>query len=341
MSVVVSILIAIAVAVGLVLGSRLWFDRVQKRAHAQRIGIEVLNTRRWREALDLLVQALAAEGFVQASEVTGPSGQPLAERHLIRNNNRVLLIYKHGTSYRIGAPALLDAERRRQEAEMDEVIVATLGSLDDDAVAQAGRMKVSCLDGLAVWSKVQGVIDAGTRNGVTAEAEALIERPRRLATIGATVLGMAIVFWGGKLDELAIGSFAATEAPVPPPAPATSPAPEQRQALSPSTAIAALAPASPATSAAPTAEGSDALAPVDSAESQRGAVAKAVTALPDVERASWSSASTMIVALRPRVSIDRGVEQTCALIDDYPVLRDVRLQMEASGGAEVRWRRCG
>jgi hypothetical protein len=48
----------------------------------------------------------------------------------------------------------------------------------------------------------------------------------------------------------------------------------------------------------------------------------------------------MIVALRPRISIDRGMEATCALTADYPFLRDVRLQMEASGGTEVRWRRC-
>ncbi|WP_397572423.1 hypothetical protein [Silanimonas sp.] len=316
MSIVVSILIAVAVAVALVLGSRLWFDRVQKRAHAQRIGIEALDARRWREALDLLVQALAKDGYTQAAEVTGPSGMPLAERHLSRGNSRVLLIYKHGTSYLIGPAALLDAERRRQEAEMDEVIVATLGSLDGDALAQAARMKVACLDGPTVWSKVRDILDSGTQEAVAAEAEALVESPRRLATIGASVLGLGIVVWGGNLDPSSIASFAA-------PAPAAS---------------------AGATSATPTPANPAAAAPqaiaTSSDEERRGALAKAITALPEVQRASWSSGSTMIVALRPRISIDRGMEATCALTADYPFLRDVRLQMEASGGTEVRWRRC-
>lgn len=329
MSIVVSILIAVAVAIALVLGSRLWFDRVQKRAHAQRIGIEALDARRWREALDLLVQALGKDGYTQAAEVTGPSGMPLAERHLSRGSSRVLLIYKHGTSYLIGAAALLDAERRRQEAEMDEVIVATLGSLDGDALAQAARMKVSCLDGPAVWSKVRDVLDTATQEAVATEAEALVERPRRLATIGASVLGLAIVVWGGNLDPSSIASFAAPEPSPPIATPAPSPAASAEPSVTPPAASpAADTPAAPQAMAA----GSD--------EERRGALAKAITALPEVQRASWSSGSTMIVALRPRIGIDRGMEAICALAVTYPLVRDVRLQMEASGGAEVRWRRC-
>jgi len=322
MSVVVSLLIALAVAIALVVGSRLWFDRVQKRAHAERIGIEALDARRWREALDLLVLALANDGYTQASEVTGPSGMPLAERHLLRGGSRVLLIYKHGTSYRIGAAALLDAERRRQEAELDEVIVATLGRLEGDALAQAARMKVTCLDGPTIWAKVQDVLDAATRDGVASEAESLVERPRRLATMGASVLGLAIVFWGGRFDREAM-DFSAGPAAVQPVA-------------TPSTATRADVPSPVASTGMPSA----AAVPDGSIEEHRGALAKAITALPEVQRASWSSGSTMIVALPPRVDIERGVESVCTLTADYPWLREVRLQMEASGGTEVRWRRC-
>lgn len=324
MSVVVSILIALSVAVALVLVSRLWFDRFQKRAHAQRIGIEVLDTRRWREALDLLVQALASEGYSQAAEPTGPSGMPLAERHLMRDGSRVLLIYKHGTSYHIGATALLDAERRRQEAEQDEVIIATLGSVDRDALPQATRMKVTCLDGTTVWTKVREVLDPTARDGVAAEAEALVERPRRLAGVAAAVLGLAIVFWGAGLNEMPLGFSAQTNAPppmvtTPSPAPGRTTIPQETEGGPMSTTNAA----------------------GDVGDAQRRALAaKAITALPEVERASWSSASTMVIGLRPRVSVDLGVEKTCALAPEHPVLRDVRLQMEANGGSDVRWRRC-
>ena len=329
MSIVVSILVAVAVATALVLGSRLWFNRVQRRAHEQRVGIEALDTRRWREALDLLVQALAKDGYSQSTEPTGPNGTPLAERHLALGSSRVLLIYKHGTSYRIGAAALLDAERRRQEAEMDEVIIATLGSLDGDALAQAARMKVACLDGPAVWSKVREVLDAGTRDAVAAEAEALVERPRRLATVGASMLGLGIVVWGGNLDPSAIATWATSDA-------VSDPAPTMASAR-PQPAEAIQAPVERAPEAAAT---TALVAASNDEEQTRGALAKAITALPEVQRASWSSGSTMIIALRPRVDIDRGMEATCALLAEYPMLREVRLQMEASGGAEVRWRRC-
>lgn len=324
MSVVVSILIAVSVAVALVLGSRLWFDRVQKRAHAQRIGIEVLDSRRWRDALDLVVKALAQDGYTQAAEVTGPSGMPLAERHLSRGKARVLLIYKHGTSYHIGAAALLDAERRRQEAEQDEVIIATLGSLDNDALAQAARMKITCLDGRMVWAKVHDVLDHAARHGVAAEAEALVDRPRRLATIGAAVLGLAIIVWGSDLDHWI-------------PAPSGT-------AVAPSTAASTPrvpAPAAPAVSPVTEARAATASAPALDAETERrGDIARAITALTEIERASWSSTSTMVVTLRPRVSIDVGVERACALTSAYPTLRDVRLQMESNDGSDVRWRRC-
>ena len=322
MSVLVSILIAVSVAVALVLGSRLWFDRVQKRAHAQRIGIEVLDSRRWRDALDLVVKALAQDGYTQAAEVTGPSGMPLAERHLSRGKARVLLIYKHGTSYHIGATALLDAERRRQEAEQDEVVIATLGSFDDDALAQAARMKITCIDGRMVWAKVSGVLDEPARNGVAAEAEALVERPRRLATVAAAVLGLAIVVWGSDLTPsmpTPAGPAAVTRVGTAPPA--ADPAPD-------------VAPAAPVDS------GPAATPPAASDSERRGDIARAITALPEVERASWSSSSTMVVALRPRVSVDVGVERACTLANAYPMLRDVRLQMESSDGSEVRWRRC-
>lgn len=337
MSVVLSILIAIAVAVALVVGSRLWFDRVQKRAHVQRIGVEVLNSRRWREALELLVQALAQEGYRPAAELTGPGGVPLAERLLSRGSTRALLIYKHGTSYRIGAPALLDAERRRQEAEVDEVIIATLGSVDADALAQAARMKVSSLDGATVWSKVQQVLDPGTRNGVVAEAEALVHRPRRLATVGAAIAGLAIVFWGGNLDQLLIGGLVGNEPP-----PAAVAAQRPAPAVPPSASAGAAVDGEEASSAVTTPDmaTAPAVTAADAEANRRLELAKAVMALPEVERAVWSSASTMVISLRPRIGIDAGVEKTCALSAAYPALRDVRLQMEASGGSDVRWRRC-
>lgn len=327
MSALVSVLFALAVAVALVLGSRLWFDRVQRARLQKRIGIEVLDVRRWREALDLLVAALGKDGLTQVAEVFAPGGAPLAERHLRRGSSSVLLIYKHGTSYRIGAAALLDAERRRQEAGLDEVVIATLGTVEPEAQDQAARMKVVCLDGIAVWSYVEALLDEATRGGVRAEAEALVERPRRLATLGSGVLGCALVVWGGALDPLLRGDPWAEDDLTTRHLPRAAPA-----ALSVPTAAAA---------GVSLATGSATLEsePGSSTAEQRRALAQAMTALPEIERASWSSSSTLVVSLRSRVPLEQGVERACALSTEFPVLRDVRLQVEERSG-DIRWRRC-
>jgi hypothetical protein len=348
MPVVASILAALAVAAALVFASRLWFNRIQRRRHAEQIGIEVLNTRRWRDALDLLVKALESEGLQQTAEVTSAVGAPMPERILMRGASRILLIYKHGTTYRIGGPALLDAERRRQEAGLDEVIIATLGTVDDEGNAQAARMKIVCLDGAAVWARVQAILDATTRDGVAAEAEARVHRPRRLATVGAGVLGFAIVVWGSNLDGLALGGFVdepvdvmasrpsdAAEAPPAAADPASTPA--NASASAPKAAdVAASAPASASNAAPGTENAEPTVAPAD----PRTNLAKALTTLPEIQLASWSSGTTMVITLAPRTSIDAGVQKACELSREHPLLREVRLQVEAYGSTDVRWRRC-
>lgn len=325
MALVLSVLLGIAVAAALVLGIRLWFSAVQKRRHEKRIGIEILNSRRWNESLDLLVRALGAEGAEPAPAETAGTGPPRAERHLQWGGSRVLLVYKHGTTYRIAAPAMLDAERRRQEAGADAVVIATLGSIDPDALAQAARMKVRCLDGAEVWTKVRRLLDGAVLEGVSAEAEHLIERPRRAASVVAGILGLGIVFWGSRLDRLAAELISP---PAPPPAPASSPMPTRTPV-----------PPAIATTPGPAASAAPGDPPEGSPRDIRGELARAIAALPGIGRATWSSGSTLVISLLPNVTVDRGFATTCALSADFPELREVRLQIETSGG-DVRWRRC-
>ena len=328
MHVALSIVLALAIAFGLVFGSRDWFGRVQKRRHAERIGIEALGARHWRDALGLLVEALAREGYSAESDLAAVQGAPLGERILRRAGQTVLLVYKHGTAYRIAGPALLAAEKRRQESDIDEVILATLGSVDAEARAQAARMRITCYDGGAVWSLLGDRLDAETRAGVDAEAERLIEGPRRMSTLGATVLGLAIVYWAGGVNDLLADWQASSVAET-----ATTPAMP--------------AAAKPVTAAAPP----DLEAPADAPQTPpdnpsealqaRSELAKAVLALPGIQRASWSSDSTLVVSLRGRATIDASHQRICELLPKHPGLSEVRLQLEAGNGADVRWRRCG
>jgi hypothetical protein len=355
MSFLISLAAALAVAIALVLGSRLWFGKIMKRRHAEQIGIEALAARSFRDAQALIVEALGREGLTAQAELGGPQLSPQGERVLRRGDSTVLLVYKHGMGYRIGAPALRDAEKRRQEADIDEVVIATLGSVDAEAQAQAARMRITCRDGAAVWAMVGSALDAGTRTAVDAEAEQRIDGPRRLSTIGAAVLGFAIVFWGADLDQYLVGFATGTPAETATPATSATVAAVAAQAPGPSEAAGAPAPAAipaaasasapPVATATPViaqqdAAATDAIAQETPAERRRVELAKAIGLLAEVDRASWSSSSTLVLSVNRRATIEQAQQRTCELSAEYPELRDVRLQFEAGGGSDIRWRRC-
>lgn len=347
MTLVLTILAAIAVAIALVVASNVWFGRVQKRRFAERIGIEALSARHWRDTLARLVEALGAQGYAPESEPTAAQGAPLGERRLVRGGSSTLLLYKHGTAYRIGAPALLDAERRRQEAGVDSVIVATLGSIEPDALAQADRMRVTVLDGPALWALLRPGLDAATREAIDAESEQQIDRPRRLAGVGSGLLGLGIVFWGADLDghlQRWLAPSAQTQTASAPSsaapresvaAPAVNPGAQGVMPVAPDSAASAADAAAPG--AAPEAD-VDTTTP--SAGEPRAAVAKALVTLPGVDSATWSSGSTLVLTVSRRATIDSAYAEVCGLADQFPLLREARLQLEGSGGADVRWRRC-
>ena len=299
---------------GLVVASRLWFDRVQKPRLAERIGIESLSARHWRDGLALTLAALAEEGWVADETEALRGGIPTGERVLHRNGKQRLLVYKHGTTYRIGPPTLLDAERQRQEAHADEVMVVTLGRIDSEALSQAERMRVLCLDGTAVWRRVGQRLDPATLTAINAEAEQGIERPRRLASLGAVVLGLAVVIGGGGLDERT-SDDALTNATSEDGAAARTVARQQ---------------------SAPLAASTDQAQP----SSTPAEVAKGVAALPEVRSATWSSSSTLVMVVVASSNSDLAHAAVCARADRYPLLRDVRLQFEEDDGAKVHWRRC-
>lgn len=339
MPIVLSLLIAVIVAVGLVLGSRYWFGRVQKRRHAETIGIEAISARHWRDALTLLVSALEDGGLTPGAELSGPQGAPLGERILRRGNATVLLIYKHGTAYRIGSPALRDAEKRRQEAGIDEVLIATLGEVDPEARAQAKRMKVECLDGSSLWGLMSRRLDPTIREAIDTEAEQRIDGPRRMSTLGAAVLGVAIVYWGGGVQELIQVGNSQSERTIAAPAP-----PANRPAV-----VAAKNPPAPAAAAATAvselapstaSESAVALSLSEALDAERATIAKALSALPAINRASWSSGSTVVLTVNRRATLDVAFNEACSLVSQFPALAEVRLQLEASDGSDVRWRRC-
>lgn len=313
MSPIVSVIVAALLAVALIFGARHYFNHIQRRRKLIEIGIEVLASRSWKDGIDLLTRALCAEG-ARVEGLVGDKGVPLPERLIRQGSNTSLLVYKHGTAYRIAAQALADAQRRREEVGADALCIATLGTVDPDALKQAERDGIRVLDGTALWALVTPFIEDSVQKDVGREADETVKRPRTLATVAAALLGAAIVL---------------LHLPAPGPAPVATTA----------TAVPAESPPTPPT---PAVEAT----PADTnaqREARRAALASAMIDLAGVETAAWSSTTTLVIDLLPGATVDGVFAASCGLATQYPELRDeVRLQFESDDPAEgVRWRRCG
>lgn len=316
MSPIVSVIVATVLAVALILGAHHYFNHIQRRRRLREIGTEVLASRSWKDGLDLLAKALKVDG-ARVEGLVGDKGIPLPERLIRQDSTSTLLVYKHGTTYRIAAPALADAQRRREEVGADALCIATLGNVDPAARTQAERDGIRVLDGAALWALVEPFIEDSVRKEVAREADEAVKRPRTLATAAAALLGAAIVM---------------VNLPSPAPAPMAVPA----ATTSPVAASNLSTPPNPADATAPT----DAMA---ERSARRAALASAMIDLAGVETAAWSSTTTLVIDLLPGATVDGVFAASCGLAAQYPELRDeVRLQFESDDPAEgVRWRRCG
>lgn len=314
---IVSILVALLLAAALILGAHFYFNHIQRRRKLLEIGTEVLASRSWKDGLELLAKALAADG-ARIEGLVGDKGVPLAERLLRRDSGSTLLVYKHGTAYRIAAPALVEAQRRREELGADALCIATLGSIDPAAAKQAGRDGIQVIDGAALWLLVEPFVEEHVRREVAREADEAVKRPRALATTAAALLGAAIVVLN-----------------LPPPGP--DPAAATAVPAAPRTG------AAPAATAAPPPAGTEAEAEAEAQrEVRRTALALAMIDIEGVENAAWASSTTLVVELLPGATVEAVFAASCGLAKQFPELRDVRLQFESADPAEgVRWRRCG
>lgn len=317
MSPIVSVLVAAFVALALIFGARHYFNQIQRRRKLIEIGIEVLASRSWKDGIDLLTKALSVEG-ARVEGLVGDKGVPLPERLIRQAAGSSLLVYKHGTAYRIAAPALADAQRRREEVGADTLCIATLGQIDPAAVQQAERDGIRLFDGAALWALIEPFIEESVRKDVAREADEAVKRPRTLATAAAALLGAAIVVL-----------HLPTPRPDPTPAP-TAPTPASPAGSPPAAATAAVAEPAPADANT-------------QREVRRAALASAMIDLAGVESAAWSSSTTLVIDLLPGATVDGVFTASCGLAAQYPELRDeVRLQFESDDPAEgVRWRRCG
>ncbi|MFP5374137.1 MAG: restriction endonuclease [Gammaproteobacteria bacterium] len=319
-------LLALLVMVLVGAAATAWLWLAGRRRFEAEAGLRALAGMRWREFSHFVVDAMRHRGYdVDVNAEALERGQQ-SDFILQREGKRWLLSCKHGSAYRIGAPAVKElVEAIRFNGAAGGLLVTT-GQVQADARAAAAQARVELLAGPALWNEIAPLLPESLREELRRGAVDRARRQAGLAWAGALVVGLAVGLLAGG----------GAPAPAPDPQPAVTAAP-------------ASAPAAPAPAAAPPAPQTAAVAPApaalppDPAEQEaldRVMVAERVSSLPGIDTAVWSTRSTLLVHLADD-EVDR-LPQVCAVLEHYETLRTSRVQLQPPAGSSrpVRFRQC-
>lgn len=306
---VVSLLTALIVALllGGAISAYLWLHR--RRRAETRAGIEALATMRWREFSRLVIEALQPRGFeAESVEQTLERGTQSEELRLQRDGRPWLLACKQGhADYVVGAAVVAEFANAVRFAGASGGVLATPGRI---AASEVRGVDLELYDGPALWSLVRPLLPQSLRDDLSASARKQVTRETVFGWAAAAVVGAAVFLLLPQPSQAPVAP-AAPVAAAPAPAPATPAAAEP--------ALNAAAPADP-----------------NREQYERGEVIRMVSSLPGVERALWSTSSTLVVYRLDESGTD--VEQICGILERYAFLRSSRLQLQPPPGSTQRVR---
>lgn len=305
-------------------GATAWLRRQPSKENDLTLGLNYLAGLRWADFIRLVLRAMHSAGYATISDDGTPTDGLSSDGKdilLKRGSQRTLLSCKHGSSSVVSAQAVLGIGKSAQLRGATESIVVTPGRFDPEARRVATQQQVELIDGEHLWPKVKPFIP-----------EQML--PGRHQTTNAKA---PLIAWTVAALLAAATGFAAytMQAPI---------------ELSSDTDLPA-SPGSlhnPATNAASTGT-ADTVSiqhieqvPTDVAvlDQRRREVADAITTLFGVQRAVWTTQSTLQVNLS---SADADpVSELCPLLERYPELAASRVQLQAPPGSDrqVRFIQC-
>lgn len=305
-----SFLVAFLVAVVVGGAATAYFWLVHRVRHETAAGLKIVGGMRWREFSQLVVDALRERGFEAESPENAARRGHQSDIILKRDGHTWLLACKQGVDYRITPAGLVEFSKAMRLNAAPAGLMATPGKIDADARRQAGSA-VELIGGDALWPMLKPLLPASVRNSVAAESHARSVRNVVLAWVAALALalGAAWLVPAAKDQSGASGS--------------------------PSTA-------STRSSGKPATENSAVLAPAPlSEEEQREQVRAAVSDLRGIDRAAWTTRSTLLIQLDDDSEIDHR-KSICDIVERYDDLRASRLQLQPAPGSRraVRFLQC-
>lgn len=331
----VTLLALLVAVIGLSLTS-FWFGISRRRRAETEIGIQLLARMKWRDCVALILEALQREGYRHTTDslAVGDGG---SEFLLMKDQQRVLLGYKHGTAYRLGEANVAEFLNALDMRGARSGILLTLGSAEAGAVEAARSSNVQLIDGASVWPKVRPLMPPDLLEEVRVEAAGLSRKGLWAGVLG-TLLAAGLVYVLGDAGQApgaptavrsAAQALGSDPRPLAPTANGTGPRADAAMLEQLNT----------------TAEAMAAAAKLSAPElaQRRADVAHNVALISQVDVAGWSAQRTLLVTLNRSDGKDQAlVEEICRIITQHEELRFTRIQLQPPAGSElsVRWRLC-
>ena len=329
------ILIALLMFVALGLAATAWLRRTPSSPSASQAserGAAQLGTLRWRDFTRLVLQAMHGRGYRTVVEDGMPAdGIPTDGGDIVleRGGERTLLSVKYGSASIVGAQALLGLGGSATLRGTQKVIVVTPGRFDEEATRLARQQDIELIDGEDLWPEVRPYVARPAQDAAPAPAPVETATPANPKMLGiawgaaAVVAAVAWMIAQGLQPATADATTAATDTT----ASATSASAQDASVDAPA--------------AVPTIEDAN-VVPTDPAalERRRKETANAISTLFGVDRAFWSTQSTLLVYLATDVADPSS--ELCPLLERYPELAASRVQLQPPQGSTkpVRFKQC-
>jgi hypothetical protein len=307
----------IPIVVALLLGAAATFylQKIRLPREETQAGIAALAGMRWRDYIHLVLAALNRRGYERAFDADANSDE--GDYLLDRGGQSWLLSSKHGTAYVLGSTAIAEfANAIRMRGAVGGLLV-TSGQFAPEAKSLAAAQRIELLDGPALWPELKPLLPDMQRQTVFAPAQARAKRHVAMAWLASFVVGLLLL------------TLVRQQAP-------------DAEAGDQPTTPAARSAATPVIPAQPGSMGNIAQAPTDPAQlaQRRETVAQAISTLPNVDRALWSTQSTLLVYLLDEQGEPKS--EICPLLEQYVELAASRIQLEPPPGSTrpVRFVQC-
>lgn len=299
-------------------GATFYLQRIRLPHEETAAGIAALAGMRWRDFMHLVLAAMNARGYERVF-VPHSTGGEESDYLLERDGQRWLLSSKHGTAYVLGSSTIAEFAREIRMRGAAGGLMVTPGRFAPEAMNLARTQRIELLDGPALWPELRPLLPEAQREEVSGPSREQLRRQLWVAW-GASVLVGVVAFLAlqqaappdEQIETVTTASASASRTPV-----ATV---EAAQAVS---APAAAVPTSP-----------------QELERRRKDLATAVSTLPGIDKALWSTQSTLLVYLSE--DLPEPMSAICPLLERYDELAASRVQLQPPAGSThpVRFLQC-